>query len=214
MIKELKDYLLMDWWKVADALAIFSGYVPLEDYTSPLTLADCSRTRFIRISDGWTARIDYQEFNRIKKLWLASDYDSLDSDDFRSINSDRLDEDVKKTFALWWAKSKQIESIKDWIDEAVENKLLSEEEIGKNASHRIHASERELNNRLMLIGAMREIILRQCEVPFEPDKSNYTNEALISHIYNIYGCDQVNKGLSRSSLEKIFSQASKALQNR
>jgi len=96
MIKELKDYLLMDWWKVADALAIFSGYVPLEDYTSPLTLADSSQTRFIRISDGRTALIDYQEFNRIKKLWLASDYDSLHSDDFRSINSDRLDEEVKK----------------------------------------------------------------------------------------------------------------------
>jgi len=89
--EELKDFLSNEWIKIADACAIFAGWVPIEEYVPDYTCAsDYGPRMYLRLADGkriTPGEAGFKEIIRIQKKWTGSDWQ------FTRRNTGMLDRD-------------------------------------------------------------------------------------------------------------------------
>lgn len=125
MIQELEDFLTAEWIVVADACAIFAGYVPLDPYVADYYYTDRSRS-YKRISDGKQCQPDYKEISRIERKWKQSDW-QIPTRHPNVIDQDLLAEQVRVRDAFRVAFSMRNKRVEPLYDLAVEEGLLPRE---------------------------------------------------------------------------------------
>ena len=70
--QELEDFLSNEWILIADACAIFAGFIPISPYIADWSYEDSSR-EYLDL-DGKRTSPNYKEIQRIQKKWKGSDW--------------------------------------------------------------------------------------------------------------------------------------------
>lgn len=96
--EELEDFLTNDWIKVADACAIFAGWVPLDSYVPEYTYNNANGPRqYLRLEDGKKVKPNesgFREIRRIQKKWLNREWNYLTRNP-GVVDQDPLNEEIR-----------------------------------------------------------------------------------------------------------------------
>lgn len=122
--QELEDFLSNEWILIADACAIFAGFIPISPYIADWSYEDSSR-EYLDL-DGKRTSPNYKEIQRIQKKWKGSDWQVPYRNEV-SFDRDPLNNEVRVRDAFKVGLAMRIERVNILYDAAVEKGLLPAE---------------------------------------------------------------------------------------
>ena len=126
---ELKDFLSREWILIADACAIFAGWVPIDDYTPTHSYNGYGPRMYLRLADGkriTPGQAGFKEIIRIQKNWTGSDW-QFTRRDTGMLDIDTMNEEIRVREAFKIGMAMNIERVAILYDNAVEAGLLPKE---------------------------------------------------------------------------------------
>ena len=126
---ELKDFLSREWILIADACAIFAGWVPIDDYTPTHSYNDYSPRMYLRLTDGkriTPGQAGFKEIIRIQKNWTDSDWQHTRRNT-GMLDIDPMNEEIRVREAFKIGMAMNIERVAILYDNALEAGLLPKE---------------------------------------------------------------------------------------
>ena len=201
----ITDFLLRDFWSISDACLIFAGAVRKDSAIYQIETGE-------RVTASEKRKTN-QEKIRLEEQWKNSDHDWSNTAVFKySMDSKPMARRCRVSYLVKWALRQRVSL--PWLDWAIEeghlDNTIRSPDMGTNEPPKEplegFQNSKELDNRLRLVGVLKEMLLDAklaTDVPFK-DQNQLTD-----YIYNSYGEDLPNKGLSKASLQQAFAAANK-----
>jgi hypothetical protein len=127
--EELEDFLSNEWIKVADACAIFAGWVPIEEYVPTYSYEQSyGPRRYLRLEDGKLTspgQKGFKEIIRIQKKWKGSDW-RYTTRYANTIDHDPMNEEIRVRDAFRIGLAMKIPRVEILFDAAVEQSLIAD----------------------------------------------------------------------------------------
>ncbi len=214
----LEKFLLRDWWKHELACRIFTGCVHIDQWGE--YVADSGELRIFDLNwepnQEWfdsepmfggsllTAKRKDREWRQLLVLWKFSTHD-------RSSSNLRNEDEWNKEYCIRWALSKKINI--PWLEWAIEYGYLPANISGDVDIPRVNLKGKDEESGQIKTDNLLRLMSILVEMMVDPNKKkNFTNQtALKEYIAEHYEPhEERNKGLSKDSLNRTFSDMNKA----
>jgi len=203
---KLRLDLLKDYWTDSQVCHIFAGLLEITKDGK----YDCVEIEQEGLRDTKKRRRD-----QLREIWEVTDHRPRERENYYQ----SITKYWKTTYCVRWAQEKQIDI--PWLDWAIEEKYIKAEDLvpendNTDADHvpeKKPMGEKKEENLIRLIGILRNMLKDENIISnLKRNPELFKNSGALTHyIKGLYGEDRVNKGLSPTVLDVVWSEAKKIL---